>query len=255
MLLMFVSLAVLWSAPLLYELANRYTRAHKIVERVIVIALSLLVIFAILPESFHAIGWWAIVMAGVGMLLPSFLERSWHGMAKTVHWVPVMFGCLGLALHASLDGAAFVQPEHFREHHHFLPLGVVGHRLFEGLFIWWALAPRFSRFTAALVLAFITLFTCVGFAAGTMYFHTVEGLAFFDWFQALVAGSLLHLAIDRHDIRHCETHHGDCVEDHEHGHGHSHSHSHDHAHQHDDDVGQMQRGATDEPLPGSPRAT
>lgn len=214
---MIFSIVVLWLAPVFYYLATRYAQIHRMIERILLLVLAAVVLVSILPDSFRVAGWWSIVFAAFGMLVPSLIERVWHGLADTVHWVPLGIGTIGLALHASLDGAAFVSPEHFHDHHHFLPMAVVVHRFFEGMFIWWMLRPRIGVIWTSSVLAFITIFTFVGYAAGDVYFHNLENDMAFGIFQSIVAGSLLHLAFDRHDFSKA---HG-----HDHGHSHS-SHSH-----------------------------
>lgn len=215
---MILSIVVLWLAPVFYYLAERYGHIHKVIERILLTVLSAVVLLSILPDSFRVIGWWAILFAGFGMLVPSLVERAWHGLADTVHWVPLAIGTIGLAMHASLDGAAFVSPDHLHQHHHFLPMAVVVHRLFEGMFIWWMLRPRIGRLWTSSVLMFITLFTFIGYFAGDVYFHNLENDLAFGIFQAIVAGSLLHLAIDRHDFKKGHAHAaGD-------GHGHDHKH-------------------------------
>jgi hypothetical protein len=223
---MIVSIVVLWLAPVFYYLATRYAHIHRVIERILLIVLAAVVLINILPESFRVAGWWSIGFAVFGMLVPSLVERAWHGFADTVHWVPLGIGTIGLALHASLDGAAFVSPEHFQAHRHVLPMAVVVHRFFEGMFIWWMLKPRIGSIWTASILAFITVFTFVGYAAGDVYFHNLENEMAFAVFQAIVAGSLLHLAFDRHDFS----------KDHAHGHSHSHRHDggndQDHAHHH-----------------------
>lgn len=218
--LMILSIVVLWLAPAFYYLANRYGHIHRAIERILLLVLAAVVLISILPESFRIIGWWSIGCAAFGMLVPSLVERAWHGFADTVHWVPLAIGTLGLALHASLDGAAFVSPDHFHQHHHFLPMAVVVHRFFEGMFIWWMLRPRIGVLWTASILAFVTVFTLIGYFAGDVYFHNLENDLAFGVFQAIVAGSLLHLAFDRHDFS----------KEHSHGHGHGRKHDHDHVH-------------------------
>jgi hypothetical protein len=213
------SIALLWAAPAVYSLTDRHKKAQRIVERVLLLALAALVLVDILPESFEAVGWWAILVALIGLALPSLVERLWHQLARKVHWVPLLLGILGLALHASIDGAAFVEHDEAAElaHHHMhsLPYLVLVHRFFEGMFIWWSLKPLAGRTWTIVVLAFNASFTVAGFFGGDYLFHALEGDQFYALFQALVGGSLLHLAIDRHG-----------------GHGHDHDHDHGVHHEH-----------------------
>lgn len=222
MLLLLVSIAMLWISPWLYGLIQNYPTILRWTQRALVVLISLLVLVVILPESIRLVGWGAVFVVALGMLLPSLVERVWHKLAVTVHWVPLAIGLFGLALHASLDGAAFVDPEHHSHTHmHALPVAVVVHRFFEGLFIWLFLRPRFGWKISATALGLISTFSLFGYWAGDFYFHSIEEAAPFGLFQALVGGSLLHLVIDQHDP-------GSEALAHEHGHSHDHGHGHHH---------------------------
>lgn len=223
MSLLLLSIAVLWTAPWIYGQIRRRERVQHLAQRAMVVLICGLVLLSILPESIRLVGWGAVLLVVVGMALPSLVERLWHKLAVTVHWVPLAIGLFGLALHASLDGAAFVDPEHHGHTHlHALPVAVVFHRFFEGLFIWLFLRPRFGTKVAASALGLISVFSLIGYFAGDYYFHSLEDAAPFGFFQALVAGSLLHLLIDQHDPGSEALH----------GHGHDHDHHHDVHHHH-----------------------
>ncbi len=230
MVYLILSLVVLWSSPWLYQTLQARTSYQRLLERTMVAAIAGLIVFGILPDSYALVGGWAILVAGFGMLLPSLVERTWSRLAERVHWVPVMLGMIGLALHAALDGAAFVSPELMHTHgfesgehgNTLLPLAVLAHRFFEGVFIWWALQPRFGWRGAAGGLAFISAFTLAGYVAGEFLFHEMHEATAFGVFQALVAGSLLHVVLDRHTPG-GKHDHGGHAHDHHVGHaGHGH---------------------------------
>jgi hypothetical protein len=101
------------------------------------------------------------------------------------------------------------------------------HRFFEGLFVWWTLR-RFSVRVAVGGLAFISVISLLAYFAGDLFFHEMEDALPYGIFQALVAGSLLHLVFDRHGPH---DHHGPHSA-HNHGHAH-HGHTNDHHHGHD----------------------
>lgn len=224
MTLLLLSLAVLWTAPWIYHVVRRYARLHKWFDGVLLAGTAGIVLLDILPDSYIAVGWTSLLVAALGLALPSLVERAWHRLAHQVHWFPFVLGTIGLAAHAAIDGAAFVEPEDLghgmtaHQHFHALPLAVLVHRFFEGLFLWWFLRPRIGLKGAAAVLAFSASCSVVGYWLGDRFFHALEGAAAFAYFQALVGGSLLHLVIDRHDPHEAHQHH-------HHGHGHDH---HDH---------------------------
>jgi len=234
MILLSLSIAVLWASPWIYHLLRPHARLHRVVETALLLALASLVLFSTLPDSWRVVGPWSLLLAGIGLLLPSILERAFGQLAERVHWFPLVLGTMGLALHASLDGAAFVDAgdaTHLHHHQHALPYAVLVHRFFEGLFVWWTLR-RFSVRVAVGGLAFISVISLLAYFAGDLFFHEMEDALPYGIFQALVAGSLLHLVFDRHgphDHAHEHPDHGHS-HDHHQGADHHHSHEHDHGH-------------------------
>jgi hypothetical protein len=218
--LLLASLAMLWAAPLLYRWTGRYVRAHRVAERILLVALALFLVLDIIPQSVATAGVWAVLLVAVGFVVPSIVERMWHAMARKIHWVPLVVGTVGLALHAAIDGAALYNPFGGPTDERVFQMAVIFHRFFEGIFIWWALRPKYGWEVSAAVLGFSTSFTLVGYFAGGVYLQQLDSSEF-ALFQALVAGSLLHLAVDRHEA---------------HGHKHAHGRG-EHAHGHVDGNG------------------
>jgi len=212
MVALITSIVVFAFVPLLYRLAQKYTRAHKIINGLILAVIVGVVVGHILPESIHVVGWKAIIVAAIGMAVPSIFERMWHKLAVSVHWVPLLFGVTGLALHAAMDGAAMLEMgEHAGHSHHSHPViawAVVLHRLPVGLLIWWTLRPKHGWAFPTGLFAFLSLCTIGGYTMGGVLLD-LESHDTIAWFQALVAGSLMHLALDQHDDhQHHECEHG-----------------------------------------------
>jgi hypothetical protein len=80
-----------------------------------------------------------------------------------------------------------------------LPLAVVLHRVPVSLVIWWLLRPRLGVWPAALALSVEGLGTIVGYALAQQLAPHVENPVL-NAVQALVAGSLLHVVVDRRDF-------------------------------------------------------
>ena len=204
-----VSIVVFAFVPPLYKLAQKYTKAHKFLEACILAIIVGIVVGHILPESIRVVGWQAILVALIGMIVPSSIERMWHKLADSVHWVPLLLGVTGLALHAAMDGAAMVDMgDHhdLSEHQHpIIAWAVVLHRLPVGMLIWWALFPKHGWAFPAGIFFFLSLFTVGGYTMGAVLLD-LESHNTIAWFQALVAGSLLHIALDQHDD-HDHSHH------------------------------------------------
>jgi hypothetical protein len=222
-------LAVLWVAPALYALASKRPRLRWVVDKVLPYGVAALVVLDIVPDSFAVVGWWALAVAAFGLLVPTLVERTWRGQAETIHWIPLVVGVVGLALHASLDGASFAASGVGEaEALHLLPVVVVVHRFFEGLFLWTTLKERGSVRAAVAVLTFDTVFTVSGFVAADVMMAHLEDHAVFALFQALVGGSILHLLVHSH-VPGAHVHGPGCGHDGGHAHSHTHSHADGHA--------------------------
>ncbi len=206
MALLLFSIALLWAAPWLYDKFRMFGKGRVLIERVLLVLLASVLLFKFLPDSIRLIGLNAILVMALGMLLPSMLERAWHKLARQVHWFPLMAGILGLALHALLDGAAFIEPDSLHENSiqmgsvylGALSFAVILHRFFEGLFVWLLLRPRVGAPTAVAALVTISIFSLIGYYTGEYFARTIENARLFGTFQAVVAGSLLHLVFDPH---------------------------------------------------------
>ena len=200
MLLLILSILVLMSAPTLYFLAMRFTHIWKALEKLIFITVAILVTLHILPESVEVAGWKASCIAFIGMFLPSLLERMWHHSLHKIHFVAVLITILGVGIHNLLDGAALASPELSAEASvSMLPYAVVLHRIPEGLLIVGLLYPRRSLRWVMFFLGVCCLFTVLGYFLGEALLQDSTTVLGFAYFQALMAGSLLHVLLDQHE--------------------------------------------------------
>ncbi len=199
------SIGVLVFTPLLHKVATKFARVHSVMEKVLLVALAVMVVGHILPEAYHTAGWLAIAVAFIGILIPNLLERYSHKLEHRIHGIQVIIAFTGLILHAGVDGAALAGEEFWHTHaashvghDHTLPWLVVLHRVPVALFLWWAICESYNVFVAGMVLAIMGISTIIGFMVGGHIFATMETLTSFALFQAFVAGSLIHLAWHRH---------------------------------------------------------
>lgn len=188
------SLIALLVGPLVYGAVRRRDMMLSMLDGFIFVTITGLVFIYILPDCFSYGGWLTLLFAIVGLFGPTLLEGFFRRSARRTHIVTLILGLLGVGLHAFLDGTALAHHHFFlgESSEHLLPLAVILHRLPVGLTVWWLLRPSFGRRTAGSVLGLIALSTVVGFALGPALTSGInsEGVA---WFQALVAGSLLHV--------------------------------------------------------------
>ncbi|MEZ4272228.1 MAG: permease [Myxococcota bacterium] len=196
MILLFASLVTLVLGPLLAHYVRRRPNALAAMDGFVLTALGGLVLLFILPDAFVAAGWVVFAFCAVGIVAPSVAEHWLHreGNASKHHQAVSAFALAGLALHAFADGAALTDGHH---HHHegetLLAIGVLLHRIPVGLIVWSRVKPRI----ALGILSIIAVATTAGFAVGSASVPLLSSRVL-GMFEAFVAGSLLHVAMEPH---------------------------------------------------------
>lgn len=160
------------------------------------VAITGLVVVHIVPESVELAGWIAVAGVAVGLWLPTLIEHRLRPMARQVHNVTLVLGLVAIAVHAFTDGIALVSDAGAHGDAHMLPMAVVVHRLPVGLTVWFLLRPLYGLRIATAVLALMAAATTAGFVSGGAVLAILEGRVW-GLFQALVAGSLLHVVLHR----------------------------------------------------------
>ena len=191
--LLAASIAALALGPLTYRLAGRGNAMVAILDGFVFAAIGGIVLLSVLPETMMHGGWATAVFAALGFAGPTAVERLFKRAAKHAHVTALALSLVGLSLHALLDGATLASGTVGGEQ---LPAAVVVHRFPVGLAIWWLLRPHFGRFVATLVLGLVAAATAGGYAVGPPLVASISSQAV-AWFQALVAGSLLHVVFYR----------------------------------------------------------
>ncbi len=194
------SLAALVVGPLLYQFGRLGPQAAAFLGGFTFITIAGLLGFSILPEAVSVGAWpaWLFLLAGLGF--PVLLESRLHRFAHQAHVAILVVSIAGLAVHAFVDGIALAFPaagedlHAGHEHGGDLGLAVLLHRFPVGLAIWFLLAPEHGTRLALLTLAAMMFATVAGFMAGGSLagLLSTPGLA---WFQAFVAGSILHVIV------------------------------------------------------------
>ncbi len=189
-----------------FRFANVGTRAYQVIEGFSFITIVGLLCFGIMPQAIGAGGVYAWLFAALGLIFPIGLERLFRGLEKQVHLLILSLGMVGLAVHAGIDGIALAagqlggtetqawwQTGH-RDEGDYLAMAVILHRFPLGLAVWYLLSPALGRRLAVAVLAALGGATVIGYALGTGLASAIEGTGV-AWFQAFVAGSILHVVI------------------------------------------------------------
>jgi hypothetical protein len=156
------------------------------------LSVSALVLLHILPESIEHGGPIAWGLFFLGLLTPLLIEKTLHHTSVITQSSVLIIAIGGLIFHAFIDGAALI-PIGSHSSHQILPAAVILHRIPVGFLIWSLLCPLLGRRSAGMVLGLTIISTLSGFEAGHAWIAPLEESLGFAWFQALLAGSLLHV--------------------------------------------------------------
>ena len=197
-------------------------RWHAALDGFTLVAVCGLALVHLLPEALAAGGLTAGAFALVGVSVPWAMHR-FSGAEHRESTVLVA----GLALHAAAETAVLgASPEG-----HALALGaaIVFHRLPLGMVVFASAEASHGERRAWLFIAVLVVATVVGFLGGETLAASFDP-HHYAWLQALVAGSLLHVAFGHED--HSDHHHESQDDDDHHHHHHHHDHDQDHDHDH-----------------------
>ncbi len=194
LLLSFLALAL---GPLLVVLARRHAWSTILVDSFCVITISGFALLHLLPECVEQAGWMALPLALVGFIAPTLAERGLQRDHAGLRRFVLLLALLGMAAHDTLDGLFLHGAgDHAAGHDHEVTAwAVILHRIPEGIGIWWIVPRTLGRAAAVLVMAVTVAATLLGFLLG----HALEdSTSALSMFQALLAGSLLHVVFHAH---------------------------------------------------------
>lgn len=201
-----LSIVALLLGPFLYVLSHRRPTLHEMLNGLVFITIAGIVCVHIVPEALDTGGLLAMVFLAFGLAFPIVIERGFTGHLGKAHAFVLVLAGLGLIIHACIDGLALAGGP-AEEHEHAaevvsllqtlggseLALGVILHRLPVGMAIWWSLRPHFGTPVAVGALLLIVAATGVTYFYGDQIWSMAEARGF-AYFQAFVAGSLVHIA-------------------------------------------------------------
>lgn len=193
--LLIATLAALLSAPLSYAALRTRAPLAKALDGFMLVSVVGLVLIEVLPETYRAGGAWSAAFLVAGMLGPTLVEHLLTRARRTAHLAALLLALLGLVLHSLGDGAA-LSPAGASGHAHALGLAVALHSVPVGLVVWWLMFPVFGAGPPLAALLAMCAGTIAGYAYGISLSHLL-GEQGWAWLQALVAGSILHVAFGR----------------------------------------------------------
>ncbi|MFK7827374.1 MAG: hypothetical protein AB8G05_24735 [Oligoflexales bacterium] len=202
MLPLTASISMLALAPLLYKIASHFQVFWSYTHKILVSTVTSLVVLHLLPESIRTAGWLTLVGAFAGLWLPPLLERLWSSKAHTVHLTSLLIAILGLTIHGMMDGAALSSPQFAissQTNSLILKWAVILHRLPAALLLWSLFYPKKGGLFPTFLLAVLGIATIIGYSFGSQFLESLNDVTYYYHFQALVSGSLLHIAFDTHE--------------------------------------------------------
>lgn len=199
---------MLWLGLLLWPWLKQRGHLLAATDALMVVTVGGLVLLHILPHAIEDLGLWALMALFLGLVLPSVFEQlnakaGGRGRARFIVGGLIF---VGLTMHAFMDGMALAtaQDPHMHEGHSHgqtgqlaLAVAVIVHRLPAGLALGWFIGDSKGMrwaFAATAVIAAATV-------GGWLGHDWVLGLGHGGWmaaFEALVAGSLMHLLLGHH---------------------------------------------------------
>lgn len=195
--LLIATFAALLSGPLLYSLAQQHPRIVGWLDRFVLLSVVGLVLIEVVPEAYAQAGAWSLAFLGLGLLGPTALEHLLTRARREAHIVALILAIAGLMLHSFGDGAA-LSPAN-GQGHIALALAVAIHSVPVGLLVWWLMFPVFGKVLPALTLAAMCGCTLAGYLFGMQAAQNID-VRYWALFQALVAGSILHVAFGRRHV-------------------------------------------------------
>lgn len=201
--LLILSLLPLLGGPLVVMALRSVDWAARFLDGLVMVSVAGIVLLHILPAAIARGGGLAVGAAVLGLALPFFVERLLGYRSNRAQALVLALGFLALALHSTMDGIALCGTGHEHDGEFpFLGVSVALHRLPVGIAIWWIVVPKHGLKAGLFVMGTIVAGSIAGFVwqTGTQDVLTGSGWAVF---QALVAGSLLHVALAASHAPYC----------------------------------------------------
>jgi hypothetical protein len=197
---LFATVVALLCGPLLYALARDRPAVLAFLDGFVLVSIAGLVLLEAVPGAYGEGGVWSLGFLVLGALGPSLVEHGLQRARREAHLATLALAVLGLLLHSLADGAALTPAQdghaahgHAREA---LAIAIVVHSVPVGMVVWWVMAPVFGRVLPMATILLMCAGTLTGWAFG-LELGSVLGERAFAWFQALVAGSILHVVFGR----------------------------------------------------------
>ena len=174
----------------------------RLVDGFVYVVVPVLVAIQVLPEVIAERAPSLLLFVAAGAFLPTTFELASRSLARHTDDLAIVVTLLGLVLHEVLEGAALapvgdpVEPA--------FAAAVILHRIPVGLILWWLVRPRHGIPLASAAVGSLVLATLMGGLLATRVSLPAHGGGL-HFFEAFVAGTLLHVVF--HQGRHDHAHH------------------------------------------------
>ncbi len=200
-----LSTIALLAGPFIYAWGRKVPTAKQILDGFVLITVAGIVCVYIIPDAIRFGGIIAIGFLVAGLAFPVVLEHAFHRSIPKAHVFVVGLAAIGLLIHAVIDGIALLPETGNALAAHgthsevggsmgnsHLAAGVILHRIPVGMAIWWAVRPGLGTAAAVITFALLIIATGVAWFFGAPIVELAETRSI-AWFQAFVAGSLVHV--------------------------------------------------------------
>jgi zinc transporter ZupT len=198
--LLLLSFVTLLAGPILFGIATKHSFALRFLDAFVLCSIFGLMAFHVLPESVSDGGFAALGAAFFGFASPILATRLLKTGHCKLHRSLLSVATIGIVAHAVLDGMALAGPSAAGSSPEaLLGIAVVLHRLPEGVGVWRIAQSSMGRRAGILILIAIMLSTLAGFFFGES-FLSHSSAQVLVYFEAFMAGVLLHMVFHRHSI-------------------------------------------------------
>ncbi len=216
----YLALCVLWqlAAPWLCAIISKHPTSAKYLGWTINIYIVFAVVVHILPESFHIVGWWAIILALVTAVGFWFLEAYYQNENREMSYMVLAVALAGLMLHMAIDGAAIFESDtshslqdfHGGHSHQHLAWAIVAHQFPVSLFLWMTLTRYLSTYVSYFWMVVMGLAAIVGYYNSHFLVDHVHPDIAFAMLQAIAGGALIHCVWHPLHVHDAHVHGEDC---------------------------------------------
>lgn len=193
--LLLLSIIALFAGPLLYQWLRKGGRVARTVETTVVAILVLVVVFLLVPDTYHELGMLSVALILAGYLVPGLLEMAVRRAAHAFHVMSLVLALLGLIAHAMLDGAGLVTGNEGQASAS-LGLAIVLHRFGMGLVLWFMVQPVFGRRWALAVLSLVSIATIAGYWLSAPLL-ALDDAGIVHIVEPLIIGTIIHSLVHR----------------------------------------------------------